>query len=137
MIHGYHMTCLTVVANGRCHCRGGQTASAPSRHRHYVGRLWHHPGDSRTPRELPPLGRLCHPRRLQIFRHRLQVAAATPRAHDLLDPINWFGSTPGAIVSVLIIDTWGNLPFVALIYPLMLGGRQTFPVTVEAIQFIS
>jgi hypothetical protein len=37
---------------------------------------------------------------------------------------------------VLIIDTWGNLPFVAMIYPLMLGGRQTFLVTVEAIQFI-
>jgi multiple sugar transport system permease protein len=39
-------------------------------------------------------------------------------------PINWFGSTQGAIVSVLIIDTWGNLPFVALI---LLGGLQALP----------
>jgi multiple sugar transport system permease protein len=39
-------------------------------------------------------------------------------------PINWFGSTSGAIVSVLIIDTWGNLPFVALI---LLGGLQALP----------
>ena len=36
-----------------------------------------------------------------------------------VDPINWFGSTDGAVVSILIIDTWGNLPFVALI---LLGG---------------
>jgi ABC-type sugar transport system permease subunit len=41
-----------------------------------------------------------------------------------IDPINWFGSTQGAIVSVLIIDTWGNLPFVALI---LLGGLQALP----------
>jgi multiple sugar transport system permease protein len=41
-----------------------------------------------------------------------------------VDPINWFGSTQGAIVSVLIIDTWGNLPFVALI---LLGGLQALP----------
>lgn len=41
-----------------------------------------------------------------------------------IDPINWFGSTQGAVVSVLIIDTWGNLPFVALI---LLGGLQALP----------
>jgi multiple sugar transport system permease protein len=41
-----------------------------------------------------------------------------------VDPINWLGSTQGAIVSVLIIDTWGNLPFVALI---LLGGLQALP----------
>ncbi len=41
-----------------------------------------------------------------------------------VDPINWFGSTQGAIVSVLIIDTWGNLPFVALI---LLGALQALP----------
>jgi multiple sugar transport system permease protein len=41
-----------------------------------------------------------------------------------VDPVNWFGSTQGAIVSVLIIDTWGNLPFVALI---LLGGLQAIP----------
>jgi multiple sugar transport system permease protein len=41
-----------------------------------------------------------------------------------VDPINWFGSTQGAIISVLIIDTWGNLPFVALI---LLGGLQAIP----------
>jgi multiple sugar transport system permease protein len=41
-----------------------------------------------------------------------------------VEPINWFGSTQGAIVSVLIIDTWGNLPFVALI---LLGGLQAIP----------
>lgn len=39
-------------------------------------------------------------------------------------PINWFGATEAAIVSVLIIDTWGNLPFVALI---LLGGLQALP----------
>jgi len=39
-------------------------------------------------------------------------------------PVNWFGSINGAIVSVLIIDTWGNLPFVALI---LLGGLQALP----------
>jgi multiple sugar transport system permease protein len=41
-----------------------------------------------------------------------------------VDPINWFGSTNGAIASILIIDTWGNLPFVALI---LLGGLQALP----------
>ena len=41
-----------------------------------------------------------------------------------IDPINWFGSVNGAVVSVLIIDTWGNLPFVALI---LLGGLQALP----------
>jgi len=41
-----------------------------------------------------------------------------------VDPINWFGSTQGAVVSVLIIDTWGNLPFVALV---LLGGLQALP----------
>ena len=41
-----------------------------------------------------------------------------------VDPINWFGSTQGAVVSVLIIDTWGNLPFVSLV---LLGGLQALP----------
>jgi multiple sugar transport system permease protein len=41
-----------------------------------------------------------------------------------VDPINWFGSTNGAIASILIIDTWGNLPFVALI---LLGALQALP----------
>ncbi len=41
-----------------------------------------------------------------------------------IGPINWFGSPNGAIVSILIIDTWGNLPFVALI---LLGGLQALP----------
>ena len=41
-----------------------------------------------------------------------------------VDPVNWFGSMQGAVVSVLIIDTWGNLPFVALI---LLGGLQALP----------
>jgi multiple sugar transport system permease protein len=41
-----------------------------------------------------------------------------------VDPINWFGSMQGAVVSVLIIDTWGNLPFVSLI---LLGGLQALP----------
>jgi multiple sugar transport system permease protein len=41
-----------------------------------------------------------------------------------VDPVNWFGSIQGAVVSVLIIDTWGNLPFVALI---LLGGLQALP----------
>lgn len=41
-----------------------------------------------------------------------------------LGPVNWFGSQLGAIVSVLIIDTWGNLPFVSLI---LLGGLQALP----------
>ena len=42
-----------------------------------------------------------------------------------VDPINWFGSTRGAVASILIIDTWGNLPFVALI---LLGGLQALPM---------
>jgi multiple sugar transport system permease protein len=41
-----------------------------------------------------------------------------------IDPVNWFGSTRGAVVSILIIDTWGNLPFVALI---LLGALQALP----------
>ena len=41
-----------------------------------------------------------------------------------IDPINWFGSPNGAIVSILIIDTWGNLPFVSLI---LLGALQALP----------
>jgi len=41
-----------------------------------------------------------------------------------VDPVNWFGSMQGAVVSILIIDTWGNLPFVALI---LLGGLQALP----------
>jgi multiple sugar transport system permease protein len=41
-----------------------------------------------------------------------------------VDPVNWFGSTQGAIVSILIIDTWGNLPFVSLI---LLGALQALP----------
>jgi multiple sugar transport system permease protein len=41
-----------------------------------------------------------------------------------VDPVNWFGSMQGAVVSVLIIDTWGNLPFVALV---LLGGLQALP----------
>ncbi len=41
-----------------------------------------------------------------------------------VDPINWFGSRQGAVVSILIIDTWGNLPFVALI---LLGALQALP----------
>jgi multiple sugar transport system permease protein len=41
-----------------------------------------------------------------------------------IGPINWFGSTEGAVASILIIDTWGNLPFVALI---LLGGLQALP----------
>jgi multiple sugar transport system permease protein len=39
-------------------------------------------------------------------------------------PINWLGSIHAAIGSVLIIDTWGNLPFVSLI---LLGGLQSLP----------
>lgn len=39
-------------------------------------------------------------------------------------PINWFGSTQGAVVSIMIIDTWGNLPFVSLI---LLGALQALP----------
>lgn len=41
-----------------------------------------------------------------------------------IDPVNWFGSIQGAVVSILIIDTWGNLPFVALI---LLGALQALP----------
>jgi multiple sugar transport system permease protein len=41
-----------------------------------------------------------------------------------VDPINWFGSPRGAIASILIIDTWGNLPFVSLI---LLGALQALP----------
>jgi multiple sugar transport system permease protein len=41
-----------------------------------------------------------------------------------VNPINWFGSPHGAVVSILIIDTWGNLPFVALI---LLGALQALP----------
>lgn len=41
-----------------------------------------------------------------------------------VDPVNWFGSRAGAVVSVLIIDTWGNLPFVSLI---LLGALQALP----------
>jgi multiple sugar transport system permease protein len=41
-----------------------------------------------------------------------------------LEPVNWFGSMQGAIVSILIIDTWGNLPFVSLI---LLGALQALP----------
>jgi multiple sugar transport system permease protein len=41
-----------------------------------------------------------------------------------IGPINWFGAVNSAIVSVLIIDTWGNLPFVSLI---LLGGLQSLP----------
>jgi multiple sugar transport system permease protein len=42
-----------------------------------------------------------------------------------LGPVNWFGSTQGAVISVLIIDTWGNLPFVSLI---LLGALQALPL---------
>jgi len=41
-----------------------------------------------------------------------------------VDPVNWFGSKQGAVVSILIIDTWGNLPFVSLI---LLGALQALP----------
>jgi multiple sugar transport system permease protein len=41
-----------------------------------------------------------------------------------LPPVNWLGSVNAAMVSVLIIDTWGNLPFVSLI---LLGGLQSLP----------
>lgn len=41
-----------------------------------------------------------------------------------VNPVNWFGSTQGAVVSILIIDTWGNLPFVSLI---LLGALQALP----------
>ncbi len=41
-----------------------------------------------------------------------------------IGPINWLGAVNSAMVSILIIDTWGNLPFVALI---LLGGLQSLP----------
>jgi multiple sugar transport system permease protein len=41
-----------------------------------------------------------------------------------LGPVNWLGSPDGAVASVLIIDTWGNLPFVSLI---LLGGLPWSP----------
>jgi multiple sugar transport system permease protein len=41
-----------------------------------------------------------------------------------LGPVNWLGAMNSAIVSVFIIDTWGNLPFVAII---LLGGLQSLP----------
>lgn len=41
-----------------------------------------------------------------------------------IPPVNWLGSVNSAMVSVLIIDTWGNLPFVSLI---LLGGLQSLP----------
>lgn len=41
-----------------------------------------------------------------------------------IDPVNWLGSPHEAIISVLVIDTWGNLPFVSLI---VLGGLQALP----------
>jgi multiple sugar transport system permease protein len=39
-------------------------------------------------------------------------------------PVNWLGSPHGATISVLVIDTWGNLPFISLI---LLGGLQSLP----------
>jgi len=39
-------------------------------------------------------------------------------------PVNWLGSPHAAMVSVLVIDTWGNLPFISLI---LLGGLQSLP----------
>lgn len=42
-----------------------------------------------------------------------------------LGPVNWLGSPHAAIISVFIIDTWGNLPFVSLI---LLGGLQAAPL---------
>ena len=39
-------------------------------------------------------------------------------------PINWLGDVNPSLVSILIIDTWGNLPFVSLI---LLGGLQSLP----------
>jgi multiple sugar transport system permease protein len=41
-----------------------------------------------------------------------------------IDAVNWLGSPHGAIVSILVIDTWGNLPFVSLV---LLGGLQALP----------
>jgi multiple sugar transport system permease protein len=39
-------------------------------------------------------------------------------------PVNWLGDVQPSMVSILIIDTWGNLPFVSLI---LLGGLQSLP----------
>jgi multiple sugar transport system permease protein len=41
-----------------------------------------------------------------------------------VSPVNWLGSPHEAMISVLIIDTWGNLPFISLI---LLGGLQSLP----------
>lgn len=41
-----------------------------------------------------------------------------------LPPVNWLGDVNPSLVSILIIDTWGNLPFVSLI---LLGGLQSLP----------
>ncbi len=41
-----------------------------------------------------------------------------------LGPVNWLGEINSAIISVFVIDTWGNLPFVSLI---LLGGLQSQP----------
>lgn len=41
-----------------------------------------------------------------------------------IPPINWLGDFNPSLVSILIIDTWGNLPFVSLI---LLGGLQSLP----------
>jgi multiple sugar transport system permease protein len=41
-----------------------------------------------------------------------------------LAPVNWLGAVNSAIISIFIIDTWGNLPFVSLI---LLGGLQSLP----------
>jgi multiple sugar transport system permease protein len=41
-----------------------------------------------------------------------------------VDAVNWLGSPHGAVISILIIDTWGNLPFVSLV---LLGGLQALP----------
>jgi multiple sugar transport system permease protein len=38
--------------------------------------------------------------------------------------VNWLGDVNPSLVSILIIDTWGNLPFVSLI---LLGGLQSLP----------
>lgn len=41
-----------------------------------------------------------------------------------ISPVNWLGSPHEAMISVLVIDTWGNLPFISLI---LLGGLQSLP----------
>ena len=41
-----------------------------------------------------------------------------------LGPVNWLGAVQAAVVSVFLVDTWGNLPFVSLI---LLGGLQSLP----------